>query len=324
MNKSLNQNWTNSKFSCNRGSTGGRTDGVGNPEENKGQDWQQERQERIAALVQQLEQGVAGIQSSDDFKRWLRVASRFHTYSVNNQLLILFQFPSATRVAGYRTWQSLNRQVKRGSKGINILAPQPFERIIEDKVTGTEEVARGITFKTVSVFDISQTEGEELPSIAPGQLQSEEGQELYRKLDDLAEREGLKVTHYDLMGEAEKDPQYNGYYLPGSKLIYVKRAAQSQMVKTLAHELGHHFDAGREGSPRDERETVAEAVAFVVGSYYGIDTTAYTFPYVAGWAAKREGAEVIKAVMSRVQQTAHRMLDLLERVLSAMRPVTPI
>ncbi|MBN9392386.1 MAG: hypothetical protein J0I20_30395 [Chloroflexi bacterium] len=301
---SLNQNQVNGKFSCNRG----HTDGAGH----NTQDWQQERQDRIASLMQQLEQGVAGIQSSEDFKRWLKVASRFHTYSLNNQVLILMQFPTATRVAGYRTWQSLKRQVVKGSKGINILAPQPFERIIEDKATGVEEVARGITFKTVSVFDISQTEGEELPSIAPGQLQGEEGVELYRRLDDLAEREGLKVTHYDLLGEAEQDPSYNGYYLPGSKLIYVKRAAQVQMVKTLAHELGHHFDAGREGSPREERETVAEAVAFVVAAYYGIDTTAYTFPYVAGWAAKREGAEIIKGVMTRIQQTSHRMLDLLE------------
>jgi len=272
-----------------------------------------------AALVAQLEQGVAGIQSSDDFKRWLRVASRFHSYSVNNQLLILFQFPTATRVAGYRTWQSLGRQVKRGSKGINILAPRPFERAVEDKdgssesSTGTQEVVRGIYFKTVSVFDISQTEGAELPNITPDQLQGEEGTELYQRLDELADAEGLKVTHYDLQGEgAEADPEYNGYYLPGSKLIYVKRASTSQMVKTLAHELGHHFDAGREGSSRDERETVAEAVAFVINSFYGLDTTSYTFLYVAGWAAKRDGAEIMRTVMTRIQQTAHRMLNLLD------------
>jgi hypothetical protein len=84
------------------------------------------------------------------------------------------------------------------------------------------------------------------------------------------------------------------------------------MVKTLAYELGHHFDAGREGSPREERETVTEVVAFMLSSYYGIDTTAYTFAYVAGWAAKRDGSEVIKAVMSRDHHTAHRMLDLLD------------
>src|SRR3978361_2280079 len=103
MTQSLNQNRTNSKFGCNRGSNGSS--------ENKSQDWQQEREARIATLIEQLEQGVASIQSSDDFKRWLKVASRFHAYSVNNQLLILFQFPSAVRVAGYRTWQSLGRQV---------------------------------------------------------------------------------------------------------------------------------------------------------------------------------------------------------------------
>ena len=301
MNKSLNQNRTNSKFSCNRGSS------------EKNQDWQQEREARIATLVQQLEHGVASIQSSDDFKQWLKVASRFHTYSVNNQLLILFQFPNATRVAGYRTWQSLGRQVKKGAKGISILAPRPFERIIKDEANGTEEIAKGISFKTVSVFDISQTEGEALPKMTPDQLQGQEGEELYIKLDELAEAESLKVTHYDLQGGGDDSrTDYNGYYLPGSKLIFVKRASTSQMVKTLAHELGHYFDAGREASPRDERETVAEAVAFIVTAYYGIDTTAYTFPYVAGWAAKREGAEIIKAVMTRIQQAAHSMLALLD------------
>lgn len=279
----------------------------------KSQVWMQERHEKIAGLVQKFEEGVAAIQSSEDFKRWLSVATRFHTYSLHNQFLIMLQCPIATRVAGYKTWQSLGRQVKRGEKGISILAPQPFERVIEDQITGTEEVFKGVTFKTVSVFDISQTDGEELPNIAPGQLQGEEGVELYRRLDDLAEVEGLKVTHYDLQGEgAEKDAGYNGYYLPESKLIYIKRASNSQMVKTLAHELGHHFDPARPGSSREERETVAEAVAFVVTSYYGIDTTAYSFPYVAGWAGKIEGTNVIKAVMTRIQQATYNILAHME------------
>lgn len=296
MNTSLKQNRTNGKFNS-----------------EKSQDWAQEREARIGQLVKQLDEGVASIQSSEDFKRWLKVASRFHTYSLNNQLLILFQYPSATRVAGYRTWQSLGRQVVKGAKGISILAPRPYERIVKDQASGTEEVLKGISFRTVSVFDISQTEGEALPAMTPDQLQSQEGEELYIKLDELAEAEGLKVTHYDLQGGGDdSQTDYNGYYLPGSKLIFVKRAARSQMVKTLAHELVHHFDQGRELSSRDERETVAEAVAFIVTSYYGIDTTSYSFPYVAGWACKKEGAEVIKAVMTRIQQVSHRMLALLE------------
>ena len=224
MNTSLKQNRTNGKFNSNS---------------EKSQEWQQEREARIGLLlVKQLEEGVASIQSSEDFKRWLAVVSRFHTYSLNNQLLILFQFPGATRVAGYRTWQSLGRQVKKGSKGISILAPRPYERIVKDQQAGTEEVLQGLSFRTVSVFDISQTEGEALPQMAPDQLQGQEGEELYIKLDELAEAEGLKVTHYDLQGGGDdSQTDYNGYYLPGSKLIFVKRAAKSQMVKTLAHEL---------------------------------------------------------------------------------------
>src|SRR4051812_30268930 len=123
MNTSLKQNRTNGKFNSESNSE-------------KSQEWQQERQERIGQLVKQLEEGVASIQSSEDFKRWLSVASRFHTYSLNNQLLILFQFPGATRVAGYRTWQSLGRQVVKGAKGISILAPRPYERIVKDQQAG--------------------------------------------------------------------------------------------------------------------------------------------------------------------------------------------
>ncbi len=288
---------------------------------NKGQAYQQARQERISDLVQQLEEGVAAIQSSDDFQRWLAVASRFHNYSLNNQLLIMLQYPTATRVAGYKTWQSLGRQVVKGAKGISILAPRPYERTVQDQDTCSEEVRSGLAFRSVCVFDISQTEGEPLPPpVKPTLLQQEQegAEELYSVLVTLAAAQGLKVTSFDrLTAGNDSQSDYNGYYQPTSGLIFVKTAATGQMVKTLAHELGHHFDrtgTGKEGSvsSREERETVAEAVAFIVTSWYGLDSSTYSFPYVAGWAGKSEGTAVIKAVMSRIQQAAHNMLTLLE------------
>ena len=102
--------------------------------------------------------------------------------------------------------------------------------------------------------------------------------------------------------------RYHGYYSPGRKLIFVKRAAPAQMLKTLIHELGHHLDPKLRTAPQPERETVAEATAFVVAAHQGIDTGSYSFPYIAGWADRQDGATLIKAVMARVQQIAHRLI----------------
>ena len=116
--------------------------------------WQQQRDERMTTLLQQLETGVQAIQTSEDFKRYLRTAARFHTYSPNNVLLILSQRPNATHVAGYKTWQSLGRQVKKGEKAIYIFAPRPYRITVEDE-TGEEQTREGLTFRSVPVFDMA-------------------------------------------------------------------------------------------------------------------------------------------------------------------------
>src|ERR671933_2797667 len=115
--------------------------------------WQAQRDERMSTLMQQLEAGVEAIQTSEDFKRYLRTAAIFPHYSPNNVLLILSQRPDATRVAGYKTWQSLGRQVKKGEKAIYIFAPRPYRVITEDEA-GEEEIREGLTFRSVPVFDI--------------------------------------------------------------------------------------------------------------------------------------------------------------------------
>ena len=115
--------------------------------------WQQQRDERMSTLMQQLEAGVEAIQTSEDFQRYLRTAATFHQYSPNNVVLILAQKPDATRVAGYKTWQALGRQVKKGERALYIFAPRPYRVTTEDEA-GEEQTREGLTFRSVPVFDL--------------------------------------------------------------------------------------------------------------------------------------------------------------------------
>ena len=115
--------------------------------------WQAQRDERTSTLLQQLEAGVQAIQTSEDFQRYLRTAATFHQYSPNNVLLILSQRPDATRVAGYKTWQALGRQVKKGEKAIYIFAPRPYRVTTEDE-QGEEQTCEGLTFRSVPITSI--------------------------------------------------------------------------------------------------------------------------------------------------------------------------
>src|ERR671933_430861 len=152
--------------------------------------WQAQRDERMSTLLQQLEVGVQAIQTSEDFQRYLRTAANFHQYSPNNVLLILAQKPDATRVAGYTTWQALGRQVKKGEKAIYIFAPQPYFVTTEDE-QGEEQTREGLTFRSVPVFDFSQTEGDPIPTMEAPVLTGERGQDTYDALVAFAAREGL-------------------------------------------------------------------------------------------------------------------------------------
>ena len=269
---------------------------------------QADREQRTTELMAQLEAGVTAIQTSDDFKRYLSVAAKFHAYSHNNVLLIIAQRPEATRVAGYRTWQSLGRQVNKGERAIYIFAPRPY-RVEQANAQSEEESNLRVAFRAVPVFDISQTEGDDIPTIEAPLLTGGEGAHTYARLVTFAESLGLSVTNHDpLTCGDDTRSAYNGYYSPTNARIFVKHAAPAQMVKTLIHELGHHLDPELELAPRGERETVAEATAFIVAAQQGIDTASYSFPYIAFWAGKDDGAAAIKTVMARVQQIAHRII----------------
>src|ERR671932_425442 len=270
--------------------------------------WQAQRDERMSTLLQQLEAGVAAIQTSEDFKRYLRTAATFHQYSPNNVLLILSQRPDATRVAGYRAWQALGRQVKKGEKAIYIFAPRPYRVTTEDEA-GEEQTREGLTFRSMPVFDISQTEGDPIPTMEAPVLTGDDGQQTYVALVAFATRQGLTVTTHDPNTDGDDTQStYNGFYSPARNLIFVKRAAPAQMVKTLCHELAHHLDPELQAVSRAECETVAEATAFIVAAHAGIDTSSYSFPYITTWASRNDGPALLKQVMGRVQVIAHRLI----------------
>src|SRR5919202_1761056 len=140
-------------------------------------------------------------------------------------------------------------------------------------------------------------------------LTGDEGPQTYRALVAFAKRQGLTVTTHDPKADGDDTQStYNGYYSPARNLIFVKRAAPAQMVKTLAHELAHHLDPELQAASRAECETVAEATAFVVAAHHHIDTGNYSFPYIATWASRQDGPLLLKQVMGRVQTIAHRLI----------------
>jgi antirestriction protein ArdC len=258
----------------------------------------------VSASLLQLEKAVEGIQSSDAFRAYLTAQARFHHYSWGNVLLILAQRPDATRVAGYRTWQSLDRQVKRGEKAIRIIAPAYYKKKERDEQTGEDIEKQVPFFRSASVFDVSQTDGASLPEIPVPVLDSEAGSELYARLEGVALTEGLRVTigHESFLQRATM----MGFYERDNRAIYLREAAQLQKTKTLAHELAHHF-AGHQVSG-SESETEAEAVSYVVLAHHGLDSGERSFPYIATWSQDKA---VLKAALATIQTLSTAIIDKL-------------
>jgi hypothetical protein len=269
---------------------------------------------RLARAHEQLAEAVDALTASEGWRRMLTVAARFHRYSPHNVLLITAQRPDATRVAGYRTWQQLGRQVCKGQKGIAILAPvtglrraDEAERTPDDPAA-TARTVRG--FRVTYVFDISQTEGPPLPDIRPQMLTGDGDPALYQALATQVTAAG-----YRLVREPCSHPEANGETVFPTRVVRVRPdLPDAQAVKTLAHELAHvrlHApDAPGDPVPRDVAEVEAESVAYLVTAAHGLDTGAYTVPYVAGWAGGAKGAVLTAA--ERVLSTASSILEAAE------------
>ena len=282
------------------------------------------------SIMQNLETGIAELFTSERYQEYLKTMSKFHNYSFNNTLLIAMQRPDATLVTGYRNWQSMGRQVKKGEKGITIIAPAPIKRKKEQTVLDqdqkpvigpdgkpkTEEVEITLPcFKAITVFDIEQTTGEPIQTLAPEILTAAvEDFDLF--LQAIREISPVPIRFDAIEGSA------NGYYHNLNKEIVIKKdMSQSQTLKTAIHETAHARLHDREimesqGIEKDRltKEVEAESVAYCVCSAFELDTSEYSFPYIAGWSSGKEMRE-LKASMDVIRKTAGEMIDeLIEKI----------
>ena len=282
------------------------------------------------SIMQNLETGIAELFTSERYQEYLKTMSKFHNYSFNNTLLIAMQRPDATLVTGYRNWQSMGRQVKKGEKGITIIAPAPIKRKKEQTVLDqdqkpvigpdgkpkTEEVEITLPcFKAITVFDIEQTTGEPIQTLAPEILTAAvEDFDLF--LQAIREVSPVPIRFDAIEGSA------NGYYHNLNKEIVIKKdMSQSQTLKTAIHETAHARLHDREimesqGIEKDRltKEVEAESVAYCVCSAFELDTSEYSFPYIAGWSSGKEMRE-LKSSMDVIRKTAGEMIDeLIEKI----------
>jgi len=278
---------------------------------------------KIDAVLKQLKDGVETIQQSERFRLFLVTMSKFHDYSIGNQILIMLQKPNATHVAGFMTWKDLGRWVKRGEKGISILAPRFPPRPTCPKCgakipkgarfcpkcgtsveEGEIEVAPAY-FIVVSVFDISQTEGKPLPEFEVPVLTGEVNEELFNKVMALAKGQGLTVS---FESRPQQDPAIKGEYL--GKSIWIRpEEPRAQQLKSLLHEVAHYYSEGVFRIPRRDAETIAESAAFVIGAHYGFDTGVRSFPYVALWAQDKK---VLEQNLSAIRKVSTEIMESLE------------
>jgi antirestriction protein ArdC len=247
---------------------------------------QQERSARYVDLLRQLGEQVASLTSSERWQAWLEVAARFHDYSVNNQLLILAQRPDASRVAGYRTWQKLGRQVRKGEKGISIFAPMVLRSKDAEEVEETR-----LAFRLVRVFDIDQTVGEPLAEVEWPVLATMPDAGLHGHLVGVCESLGLSLATAEASANGTR-----GWYEPTARRItIVDNYPLASQCRTLLHELAHSLDPGchRDGptTSRAERELVAESAAYLVGKRLGLAVDECSTYYVASWGGQPKELE---------------------------------
>ena len=287
--------------------------------------------EKLKEITDRLEQGITELFDSERYKEYLRVMSKFHNYSFNNTLLIAMQKPDASLVAGFSAWKNnFERNVMKGQKGIKIIAPSPYKIkqemqkidphtqkpiIGKDGKPVTEEKEVTIpAYKVVSVFDVSQTEGKELPDIAVDELTGD----VDRYKDFFA---ALEKTSPVPIGFEKIEGGAHGYYHLEDKRIAIDEGmSELQTLKTAIHEIAHaklhdiDLNAPKDEQPRVDRRTrevEAESVAYTVCQHYGLDTSDYSFGYVAGWSSGRELSE-LKSSLETVRSAAAEIINSID------------
>ena len=282
----------------------------------------EQRREIVAELHQKLTDNVTRLNEGQEWQRWLSMAAKFHRYSFNNVLLITLQNPDATLVAGYRAWQALGHQVRKGESAIRVLGPVTKRVAVLDQATGVplRDASGGVLFrrlmvgaKPVSVFDASQVDPPVPPPPQPQLLTGQAPPGLWESLAALAVGQGYRVTR----GECHGANGFTDYI--GREVRVRKDVDDAQAVKTLAHELGHLLLPPEAGEPqsgwcRGLREVEAESVAYMVTQAHGLDSAQYTFSYVAGWASQAATDET--SVADVVANTGARVVGAVDTILS--------
>ena len=295
--------------------------------------------QKVKEITDKLEEGLKELFESEKYKTYLSTMSKFHNYSFNNTLLITMQKPEATLVAGYQAWQkNFERHVNKGEKAIRILAPAPYkikeERDKLDPVTGEmmidengmpqkEEVEVTIpAFRAVSVFDVSQTDGKPIQKLEAQELLSavEEYEDFVQALINVAP---VPIGFEDIPGDSK------GYFHTEEKRIAVQEnMSESQTLKTMVHEVVHSMLHNKEINrddlmeepvkDRNTKEVEAESVAYTVCQHFGIDTSDYSFGYIAGWSSGKEMKE-LKSSLDTIRKTASELITGIEGALQELQ-----
>ena len=295
--------------------------------------------EKLKEITDRLEQGIAELFDSERYKEYLKVMSKFHNYSFRNTVLIAMQKPDASLLAGFSAWKNnFERNVMRGQKGIKIIAPSPYKIkqemqkidphtqkpiIGKDGKPVTEEKEVTIpAYKVVSVFDVSQTEGKELPDIAVDELTGD----VDRYKDFFAALE--KTSPVPIAFENIEGGSHGYYHLEDKRIAINEGMSELQTLKTAIHEIAHaklhDIDLN---APKDEqqphvdrrtREVEAESVAYTVCQHYGLDTSDYSFGYVAGWSSGRELSE-LKSSLETIRSAAAEIINSIDENLAELQ-----
>lgn len=286
-------------------------------------------EKQLKEISERLEQGVKEIFTSERYTEYLNTMSKFHNYSFNNTLLITMQKPEATLVAGYQAWQKkFNRHVKRGEKGIQIIAPVPIrekqeiekidpvtkEPVIGDDGQPETEIVEMVIprFRVTTVFDVSQTEGEPIAELEVPELTG--SVQFYDTfMQALQNISPVPIRMMNVEGDAK------GYYHQTEKYIAIKEDMSNvQTMKTGVHEVSHALLHDREvmdveGVLKDQttKEVEAESIAYIVCNHFGLDTSEYSFTYIASWCESRD-MKALKASMDTIRKTSAEIIGNIE------------
>ena len=288
------------------------------------------REEKMSTIQKKLEDGVRAIFTSEKYQEYISAMSKFPRYSINNCILIASQLPEASLVCGFRKWQTeFNRTVNKGEHGIMILAPikgktEVLEEVFDENNKAvvdengnqkTEKVTREYqTFRPVYVFDVSQTSGDPLPTLAS---------ELNEAVDSFEEMKSVLISISPAPVSFETiNGGANGYYSPtAGKIVIDERLPQLQMLKTMIHEIAHAtlgHGSKEDKWDRQTKEVQAESVAYWVTQMIGLDTSDYSFGYISGWSKDKDVSE-LKESLDVIKQTADKLSSSIEEKLKELR-----